>query len=115
MKDGNKFQEIRRGNGKDFLMGGKGNDTPISGSGADFFKASKSENEVKECNWQEGDMIAITARSDYSLEFYYYASINGGFLEGTVLTTTAGSVLKIEGITLDELKAITDDLVTKVV
>ena len=115
MKDGNKFQEIRRGNGKDFLMGGKGNDTPIGGSGADFFKASKSENEVKECNWQEGDMIAITARSDYSLVSHYYASIYCRTLEGTVLTTTAGSVLKIEGITIDELQAIADDLVTKVV
>ena len=96
-------------------MGGKGNDTPIGGSGADFFKASKSEIEAKGFHWQKGDTIAISAKSDYSLEFYYYASINGGFLEGTVLTTTAGSVLKIEGITLDELQAIADDMVAKVV
>ena len=96
-------------------MGGKGNDTPIGGSGADFFKASKSEIEAKGFHWQKGDTIAISAKSDYSLESHYYASIYCRTLEGTVLTTTAGSVLKIEGITLDELKAIADDLDTKVV
>lgn len=84
LKGGNKSQEMRGGNGNDFLMGGKGNDTLIGGNGADMFKASRGQNKVKDFDWEEGDLIAISAKSDYSLESCNYSASFNRILEGAI-------------------------------